>query len=89
MHVRGPALEPRRAERLDQRVGQVRVHGHAGHERAPEAVLARDLLVVDLVFGARGRVPGLDVILGQALLAIRMGLLHYPRTTTLGVAASI
>jgi len=54
---------------------EVGVDGHAGHERAPEPILARDLIVVDLVLGARRRVSSLDVILGQALLAVRISLL--------------
>jgi hypothetical protein len=57
-------------------MGQVRVDGDAGHERAAEAVLSGDLLVVDLVLGARRRVARLDVILGQRLWTIRKGLLH-------------
>jgi len=54
---------------------EVRVDGHAGHEGAPEPVLARDLIVVDLVLGARRRVPSLDVIFGQSFLVVRIRLL--------------
>jgi hypothetical protein len=50
-HARRPALQPRRAERLGQRMGQVGVHGHTGDEGTAEAELPRNLVVVDLVLG--------------------------------------
>jgi len=58
---------------------EIRVDGHAGHERAAEPVLPRDLIVVDLVLGARRRVASLDVIFGQSLFVVRIRLLDRRR----------
>src|SRR2546429_610189 len=59
------ALEPGRAERRDERMGQVGVDGHARHEPAAEPVLTRHGVVVDLVLRALCGVPRLDAVLGQ------------------------
>src|SRR5204863_8752225 len=67
LDARGPALQPRGAERGDEWLGQVRVDRDAGHEAAREAVAARGRVVVDLVVAVGGRVDGLDGVLRKAL----------------------
>src|SRR5436305_1347169 len=59
------ALEPGRAERRDEGMGQVGVDDHARHEPAAEPVPARHDVVVDLVLRVLRSVPRLDAVLGQ------------------------
>ena len=67
LHVRRPPLKPGRTERVDERLGEVRVDGDAGHESAGEAVTARGGVVVDLVLAVGGGVDGLDGVLRERL----------------------
>src|SRR5204863_7048714 len=53
-HGGRPAREPRGAERRDERLAHVGVHGHAGDELPAEAVAPRGGVVVDLVLTRRG-----------------------------------